>query len=78
MTQCSSHGFFTFNTNSTGVVMMVLLIIFRQTVHCLPCICFVQIDTKNVLFHKMAVIINVNYQLSDGPIKARMNLVYLP
>jgi hypothetical protein len=45
---------------------MVLFIIFSQTVHCLPCICFVQIDTKNVLFHKMAVI-NLNDQLSDGP-----------
>ena len=76
MKQCSSHGFF--STNSTGVVMMVLFIIFRQTVHCLPGICFVQIDTKNVLFHKMAVI-NLNDQLSDSPIKATsINLVYLP
>ena len=55
---------FTFSTNSTGVVMMVLFIIFRQTVHCLPGICFVQIDTKNDLFPKLAVIINVNYQMS--------------
>jgi len=31
----------------------------------LPGICFVQIDTTNALFHKMAVIINVNYQLSS-------------
>ena len=78
MKQCSSRGFFTISTNSTGVVMIVLFIIFRQTVHCLPGICFVQIDTKNVIFHKKAVIINVNYQLSDGQIKACINLVYLP
>ena len=60
----SSHGFITFITNSTGVVMMVLFIIFEANSILFARNFFFQIDTKNALFHKMAVIINVNYQLS--------------